>query len=146
MKLGVGARRMGGRTVFIPLLDDRCNPMSILRLLISSRTSTILQITALVLMVANAAYSCAAEDDLLLFASPADAEDFELQGEYAGRMLLRGTEQDIGFQVVAMGSRQFKVVGYPGGLPGEGWNGGETLATDFFGVQGKLILMEGGAA
>lgn len=102
-------------------------------------------LTAFVLGVASARSSAFAED-LLVFDTPAEARDFELQGDYTGRMVLRGMEQDVGFQVIATGQHDFTVVGYPGGLPGDGWNGGERLVTQVSGVRGRLVFASGGAA
>lgn len=45
---------------------------------------------------------------------------YQLQGEYvgkAGEELIR-----YGAQVIALGNDQFKLVGYAGGLPGDGWD------------------------
>lgn len=52
-------------------------------------------------------------------------EDFGFQGEFAGFSVLaseHGAWSNSGVQIVAQGGAQFLVVGYPGGLPGSGWN------------------------
>lgn len=48
--------------------------------------------------------------------------DFQTQGEY----LHRSEELTVGMQVVALGGGRFEGVLCPGGLPGEGWDGGPT--------------------
>lgn len=55
------------------------------------------------------------------YTNPADAgPDFPFQGEYGGKL----GERMWGVQVVALGEGKFDVVGYQGGLPGEGWQRG----------------------
>ena len=46
---------------------------------------------------------------------------YQLQGEYVGQA---GETRSIryGAQVIALGNDQFKLVGYAGGLPGDGWD------------------------
>jgi hypothetical protein len=63
-----------------------------------------------------------AADGKPAFTNPADAgPDFALQGEYAGML----GEQKWGVQIVALGEGKFDVVGYRGGLPGDGWRRGD---------------------
>jgi hypothetical protein len=45
-------------------------------------------------------------------------DDFAIQGEYAGEL----GDNAAGIQVLALGGGKFEAVGYPGGLPGDGWN------------------------
>ena len=55
------------------------------------------------------------------FTTPAEAgPDYVYQGEYVGDV---GNHR-WGAQVVALGNGKFDVVGYQGGLPGEGWQRG----------------------
>ena len=54
-------------------------------------------------------------------ADPAKVDaDYAFQGEYAG--VLAG-QYDVGSQVIALGDGKFKLVLFPGGLPGAGYDG-----------------------
>ncbi|HUQ72611.1 MAG TPA: DUF1080 domain-containing protein [Planctomycetaceae bacterium] len=53
----------------------------------------------------------------------ADA-DFAVQGEYTGPVWWQGRYQHVGLQIVALGDGKFDALAYPGGLPGNGYNGG----------------------
>jgi hypothetical protein len=48
--------------------------------------------------------------------------DFPFQGEYVGKVKTDDGDVMLGVQVIALGKGKFHAVGYPGGLPGEGWN------------------------
>lgn len=79
-------------------------------------------IPILLLAVAFAASATAQEKKATLSRDEVD-EDFAFQGEYAGTLSRDGEEAKYGVQVIALGEGKFDAVGYPGGLPGAGWNG-----------------------
>ncbi len=57
--------------------------------------------------------------------------DFLVQGEYVGHYTdSEGVRAEVGVQVIAMGKGTFQAVGYEGGLPGAGWDGGEVERAD----------------
>lgn len=60
--------------------------------------------------------------------SPSEADgDAVFQGEYEGEVMIEGQSVRYGVQVIAQGKGNFQGVGYPGGLPGAGFLGGEKL-------------------
>lgn len=71
-----------------------------------------------------------------LHAGPAftDAEkagvDFQLQGEYSGDLGSGDDAEKFGVQIIAQGKGKFRVVGYHGGLPGDGWNGEDPIRVE----------------
>lgn len=68
--------------------------------------------------------------------------DFQIQGEYVGVL---GEDSDeplkYGAQIIALGDGKFQAVGYPGGLPGDGWNRDEKTLTEGKKV-GEVIRFE----
>jgi len=60
------------------------------------------------------------------FVNPKDAgPDYTVQGEYVGKLDTGYGEDAWGAQIVALGNSRFTLVGYEGGLPGDGWKRGE---------------------
>ncbi len=82
------------------------------------------------------------------YIDPAQTDaDFPLQGEYLGWQRLSSWQREsrrAGLQVMALGNGQFAATGYLGGLPGEGWPGGEREL--FTGQrQGEVVELTGAA-
>jgi hypothetical protein len=73
-------------------------------------------------------------------------KDFAFQGEYSGKIKDdQGNEQNVGVQVIALGGGKFHAVGYPGGLPGDGWNKQEKIEADGELKDGAVVFeKEGG--
>src|SRR5262245_44596753 len=59
---------------------------------------------------------------------PAEADpakvgvDYDLQGEYVGK---NKDGERWGAQIIALGDDKFDIVGFKGGLPGDGWSRGD---------------------
>ncbi len=83
---------------------------------------------------------CEAQDNkpaAVLSAGDADG-DFAFQGEYSGEVDVSGALTKYGAQIIALGGGKFHGVGYPGGLPGDGFLGGERIEGDGELKNGKL--------
>lgn len=78
------------------------------------------------------------ESDAEVYTDPAQAGvDFQYQGEYRGWQRSLPTDRSsepIGLQVIARGDGHFDAVKFYGGLPGDGWWGG-----DRFLLSGELV-------
>lgn len=66
--------------------------------------------------------------------------DFAAQGEYCGAMSTSNGEFKLGVQVIALGDGKFRAVAYPGGLPGDGWNGKDKQEVDGERVDGVVTF------
>lgn len=68
----------------------------------------------------------AADDNIPTYLDPAAAgPDYQVQGEYLGEVSAEGDRGRWGAQVIALGDGTFQLVGYEGGLPGDGWQRGD---------------------
>ena len=56
--------------------------------------------------------------------------DFQIQGEYSGILGAGDDTFKYGVQVIALGDGAFRAVGYPEGLPGDGWNQEKKVSAD----------------
>ncbi len=61
-----------------------------------------------------------------------DDPDFKTQGEYSGNVKSAegGDSLKVGVQIIALGAGKFHAVGYPVGLPGDGWEGDNKIEAD----------------
>ncbi|MEM7476255.1 MAG: DUF1080 domain-containing protein, partial [Planctomycetota bacterium] len=86
------------------------------------------------------AISTAANAQKPVVIDPAKAGiDFKIQGEYSGDLGEGEDKEKFGIQILAQGKGKFKVVGYHGGLPGDGWNGEDPVR-----VEGEFTLKDDG--
>ena len=93
------------------------------------------------LMIVAAA--CVCKVHAVEITDPAKAKkdpDFLVQGEYLGEGVKdSGEKEKVGAQVIALGKGEFAIVGYVGGLPGEGWKRGDAQSGE---LNGKTVGKE----
>lgn len=95
-------------------------------------------VAMIVLVLGNHGIHAQSEANRLVALNPTEADsDFAYQGEYRGELLRDGQPTPWGAQIVALGGGRFLGVGYPGGLPGDGWTGEERTE-----IEGRLLQGE----
>lgn len=66
----------------------------------------------------------AQKKDFRVYVDPNQTDaDFQFQGEYTGTVAQDGGTVKLGAQIRALGDGTFRSMFYPGGLPGDGWDG-----------------------
>jgi Domain of Unknown Function (DUF1080) len=82
------------------------------------------------------------QDKEQTFTDPEKAgKDFAYQGEFSG--LIQADGKNWGGQVIALGNGQFRAIGYPGGLPGDGYTVGEATKSTDAKLDGDVVRGEG---
>ena len=91
----------------------------------------ILRLSVVALSLAAAIFSTStavAVQKRQAFLDPQNAgPDYAHQGEYKGTLSEDDASVVYGVQVIALGESKFRVVGFKGGLPGEGWKRGDVV-------------------
>lgn len=105
-----------------------------------------LRSTACLLLASLFLCSIARTEDAV-FTDPEKAgPDYAIQGEYVGEAHADQGAEKFGAQVIALGDGKFQIVGYKGGLPGDGWKrGDERKKFDGVAQNGKLTFDAEGA-
>ncbi len=84
----------------------------------------------------------AANKEAVLDPKEAD-EDYAFQGEYSGTIAEEGADVKLGVQVIALGDGKFRAVGYPGGLPGDGWEGENKVEVEATRSGNEVVFTKG---
>jgi hypothetical protein len=82
-------------------------------------------LTTILVCFSCATTALAKDDNPAYTTAEAGGRDYTLQGEYQGTIEADGSRW--GSQVIALGDGKFEAVGYPGGLPGDGWSKGDEV-------------------
>ncbi len=95
--------------------------------------------SGLAICVAVCGLARAAGPDEEIYVDPQKAgPDYAVQGEYVGETV---EGQKWGAQIIALGDDKFRVIGYKGGLPGEGWlRGDEQVSADGERINGTVTF------
>ncbi|HAY79437.1 MAG TPA: DUF1080 domain-containing protein [Planctomycetaceae bacterium] len=92
-------------------------------------------VTAILLTSSQLAFAAGPKSDTYTDAQAA-GPDYALQGEFAGEADTPDGKRKFGAQVIALGDHRFRVIGYYGGLPGDGWSRGDKLESREVEIQG----------
>ena len=93
----------------------------------------------LILFAASAAFAAEKKAPPAYTTPEQGGRDFQIQGEY--ECTINGGK--AGAQVLALGDDKFHVVGFYGGLPGDGWDGSPKIELDGAMQDGKVVFTRG---
>jgi hypothetical protein len=77
-------------------------------------------------------------EELTLIDTEKAGIDYKIQGEYVG-VIEADSGRTWGGQVIALGKGKFRTVGYPGGLPGDGYDPGDTVRESEGSLEGDKL-------
>lgn len=77
-------------------------------------------------------------EELTLIDTEKAGIDYQIQGEYVG-VIEADSGRTWGGQVIALGKGKFRTVGYPGGLPGDGYDPGDTVRESEGNLEGDIL-------
>lgn len=90
---------------------------------------------------ASFAICSAADQKFETFNDPAKAGvSFVRQGEYVGTLNTQDGEETYAAQIIARGGGNYHLVGFRGGLPGEGWDKSEKIEADGSTLKGEVAF------
>ncbi len=99
-------------------------------------TAILVSCTIVLCLAVSCTPGLAADDNLKTYVDPENAgPDYAIQGEYLGTIDAPEAAGRWGAQVIALGGGKFRLVGYDGGLPGDGWQRGGKIET----AEGKTV-------
>lgn len=118
------------------------------------RFRTTLLSLALATFASTFTTACRAADGPAITDPKEGGIDYEIQGEYVGKIPGDAGEETWGAQVIALGKGKFELIGYKGGLPGDGWKRGDETKrvkgelkqddkAEFYIDEGKLVIAGG---
>ena len=105
---------------------------------------TIFRVLMLISLGTLVSSSLLAQEKGKSYTDPAKVDrDYAFQGEYTGEHTDGEESRKMGVQVIALGDGKFRAVGYPGGLPGDGWNKPDKHEAEGELKDGKLVFSDG---
>ncbi|MEW4488474.1 DUF1080 domain-containing protein [Thalassoglobus sp. JC818] len=98
------------------------------------------------ILLSSSALLAADDKDGPVYTNPSEVDlDYHFQGEYRGWQRAQPTSRSsepVALQVVALGDGKFSGVKFYGGLPGEGWFGGDRFEIDGQ-LEGDVVVLHG---
>jgi hypothetical protein len=102
-----------------------------------------LRVFAALVSIAVVCGAARAQEKKSAVTDPAKADaDFLVQGEYTGKIDGEKGKDEVGVQIIALGSGKFRAVGCRGGLPGAGWDKSDKIKSESQAKEGALVFAD----